>query len=101
LGPNAVLSSLFYVESSQPVFLPSVNNQVSYPYRRRDKTIVLYIAVVMLLDSKRKAKVLNRITANIAFPYDCEMKHTKHIEVAQNEAQQLVFLSTVDEIRIS
>jgi hypothetical protein len=78
-----------------------VYNQVSYPYRRRSKTIVLYIAVVVLLDSERKAKILNRRAANIAFPYDCEMKHTKHIEVAQNEAQRLVFLSTTEEIRIS
>ena len=55
----------------------------------------------MFLDSKRKAKILNRILANIAFPYVCEMKHMKHTEMAQKEAQRFVFLSTLEEIKIS
>jgi hypothetical protein len=54
-GPNILLSTMFSNTLSLCSSL-NVRDQVSHPYRTRDRTIVLYIVILMFLDSRQEDK---------------------------------------------
>jgi len=56
LGPNILLSSPFSNTLSLRISL-NVTDQVSHPYRRTGKIIVLYIVISVFLDSKLADKI--------------------------------------------
>ena len=62
LGPNILLSILFWNTVGLRSSL-SMSDQVSHPYKRTDKIIIMYILIFIVLDGRQK--ILHRMVTSI------------------------------------